>query len=84
MVETNDFRARADRDDAFVERLDDGVQQRVFGFERGQARRELLRHAVQREREIADLSRRCETRTTIELASRDRASDVAQFDGSAS
>ena len=49
-------------------------------FERGEPRRELLGHSVQRDREVADLARRRERRPPLELAGGDRLRDVAQLD----
>ena len=80
LVQPHDLGARAHGDDALVERLDDRVEQRVFRLERRESRRELLGHAMEREREIADFARRRERRPTIELAGGDRARDVAQLD----
>ena len=80
LVQSHDLAARAHGDDSFVERVDDGVEQRVLRFERGETRRELLGHAVQRDGEIADFARRGERRAPLELAGGDRLRDVAQLD----
>ena len=71
--------ARAHGDDSFIERIDDGVEQRVLRLERREARRELLGHSVQRDGEIADFAWCGERGPAIELAGGDRLRDVAQL-----
>jgi hypothetical protein len=74
------IRARTDGDDSLVERFDDRVEQRVLRLERGEPRGELLRHAMQREREVAHFARRRQRRSPIELAGGDRPRNVAELD----
>ncbi len=80
LVQSHDAAARAHRDDALVERIDDGRQERVLRLERRQPRRELFGHALKRGGEVAHFAGRGEGGAALEVSGGDRGGNVAELD----
>ena len=71
LVQAHHAASRAHGDDSFVERVDDGGEERVLRLQRRQSRRELFGHALQRGGEVADFAGRRQRRPSSEIAGGD-------------
>jgi hypothetical protein len=80
LVDAHDGAALVEREHAFLEGLDERDHQQVVFLQRGQAIRQLLGHAMQGRREVADLSWSGQRGPPAEISVGDRARDVTQLD----
>src|SRR5581483_11793672 len=79
-IDAHDTRSRVDGQDAFIQRVEQRGEQRLFFFERGHSSLQLLGQSRDGVREIANLTGCAEGGATREVAGGQRAGHVAQLD----